>query len=366
MSFRCESCSSSWQYAFRACPSCGGKVVRETRGQLVVKGVTQVFVPSLEHPIVPYFILLLKDGESNLSAVKSFQEYRIGDAYSPMPSPSGVSRVGVVGTGTMGLGIASLCVSSGLCVVMKSRSMEGGEKAAQGIRSMLAKTLDGTAVEKLFANITATDKYSDLASCDIVIESVSEIEDIKKQVFRELGDATPPKVILATNTSSLSVDSLAGVTKHPARVVGMHFFNPVSKMQLVEVISGAKTCAPSSEAAWNLAVFLGKTPIKVKDTPGFIVNRLLLPFLNDAVRLLEGGVASKEEIDSAVRLGLNHRLGPIELIDLIGIDVFVEILRELERQTGDKQYAPNALAVRYLEAGKLGRKTGEGFYTYVK
>lgn len=360
----CSSCTKNWAYPFSSCPACGGKTEKVSGGKRIVKGATQVFVPSREHPVAPYFVLLLQDEENNFSAVKTFQAYKIGEEYSAFAKKSGVKKIGVVGSGTMGVGIASLCASSGFAVVVKSRKVGTALQVVEAIRKRLSNSLDEKTVSLLMKSVSATEKYSDLSSCNVVIESVSEIAGVKKKVFEELDAATPPTTVLATNTSSLSVTELASATKHPERVAGMHFFNPVSRMQLVEVISGKKTSKKSSQTIFELAAALGKTPINVRDTPGFIVNRLLLPFLNDAVLLLEQNVASKEEIDSAVKLGLNHPMGPLELIDLIGVDVFVEIMHELEKQTGDNHYAPAKLALQMIEEGKLGRKTKQGFYGY--
>ncbi|OIO26089.1 hypothetical protein AUJ14_02850 [Candidatus Micrarchaeota archaeon CG1_02_55_22] len=264
----------------------------------------------------------------------------------------------------MAAGIALLCLENELNVVAKARSAAAAEKLASAVSKQLAKKMDDAQASSTAKRFSTTLAPSGLSGCQIVVEAVAEDLAIKQKLFSELDAVLPPNIVLASNTSSLSIKEIAANCRHKERVAGMHFFNPVSKMQLVEVVKTNETNDEAEKTISELAHQLGKTPITVKDSPGFIVNRLLMPFLNDAVRLVEEGVSEPATIDSAVKLGLNHPMGPLALVDLIGIDVFVEIMRELQRKTGDKSFAPRPLALKLLNEGKLGRKTGEGFYKY--
>lgn len=333
-------------------------------GKLVVAGFTCVNAPSREHPAVPYYVALLKDADGAFYAKKTFTEPKLGASMALDSAEGRFNTVGVVGTGVMGAGIAALLLEHGLEVIVKARSPESAQRAANEVNAQLEKRLSPEKLGQALAKLKTTLEYSGLARCGVVIESVAENLAVKQEVFQSLDEALPQNIILATNTSSLSIKEISAGCKHRERIAGMHFFNPVPRMQLVEVVAGKDTNRDAVDAIAELSQQLGKTPLVVKDTPAFIVNRLLMPFLNDAIRLVEDGVAEPKDIDSAARLGLNHPMGPLALVDLIGVDVFVEIMRELERQSGDSLFAPRPLALRMLSQGKLGRKTGAGFYEY--
>ncbi|MFH1897599.1 MAG: 3-hydroxyacyl-CoA dehydrogenase NAD-binding domain-containing protein [Candidatus Desantisbacteria bacterium] len=275
-----------------------------------------------------------------------------------------MKKVGVIGTGVTGTGIAQVLVQAGCEVILKSRAEEKLDKAFEKIGTNLLKTMNTEEKDKLLFNIKPTLKLDDLNTTDMVIEAVIEDIEIKKQLFKELDEICPKKTILATNTSSLSIDEIAKVTSNPNRVIGMHFFNPVPKMQLVEIIAGEKTSQEIIEFVRDFTKHLLKVPVTMKNCPGFIVNRILMPYLNEAVYVLSEGIASPSDIDTAARLGLNHPMGPLALLDLIGLDVFLSIMNSLYRATGNPKHLPCPLVEKMIQEGKIGRKSKEGFYKY--
>jgi len=281
-----------------------------------------------------------------------------------------IKRIAIVGGGTMGTGIAHVCATSGFSVIIYDIGPEFLDRAMAKIRAELQRAVqkgklsEGDAAQALGRISTATDLSDAARDVDFVIEAVPEDLGLKRQVFLKLDELAPKEAILATNTSSISISRLASVTKRPAKVVGMHFFNPPHVMKLVEVVKGEKTSDQTVEAVRWLAERLGKTWVLSADRPGFIVNRLLIPFLNEAALCLMDGVASARDIDTAVKLGLNHPMGPLELADLIGIDTAVSILEYMLRETGDSKYRPCQLLKTMVGEGKMGRKSGSGFYSY--
>lgn len=280
-----------------------------------------------------------------------------------------ISKVGVVGAGTMGNGIAQVFAQSGYEVVLRDVAPQYLERGMGAIQKSLAKFVEKgkmTAEDRgaALGRITTTLELSDLSGCDLVVEAIFENFDAKSAVFRELDSALSPDAILASNTSSIDITRLASVTGRPDRFIGMHFFNPVPLMSLVEVIRGLATSDRTYEIIRDLAVKLGKTPVEVKDYPGFISNRVLMPMVNEAIFALHEGVASKEDIDTVMKLGMNHPMGPLTLADFIGLDVCLDILHVLYEGFKDSKYRPCPLLVKMVQAGRLGRKTGEGFYKY--
>jgi len=280
-----------------------------------------------------------------------------------------ISRVGVVGLGTMGSGIAQVCLQAGLEVVGREVEPELGDAARKRIDHYLSRGVEKgrlTAEEKdaALGRLCLVTELSELASCGLVIEAVFEDPDVKRDTFAALDRIVAPDAILATNTSALSVTQIAEATQHPERVVGMHFFNPAPVLPLVEVIRTAHTSDEVFDAAYAFAQRIGKEPVACNDTPGFIVNRILIPLLNDCVRVLDEARVSPDDVDRAMRFGANWPIGPCALIDLIGVDVHVHASEALHAALGEERMAPPQRLLEMQEAGQLGRKTGHGFYEY--
>ena len=280
-----------------------------------------------------------------------------------------IGRVGVVGLGTMGAGIAQVCLQAGLEVVGREVSPELGEQARERIDHYLSRGVEKgrlTQEEKDAAldRLTLVTELADLGSCQLVIEAAFEDLEVKRELFSELERSVEPEAILATNTSALSVTEIAAATTSPERVVGMHFFNPAPVLPLVEVIRTAQTSDEVFDTAYSFAERIGKEPVACNDTPGFIVNRILIPLLNDCVRVLDESRVTPEDVDRAMRFGVNWPIGPCALIDLIGIDVHVHASEALHAALGEERMAPPERLIQMQQAGHLGRKSGRGFYEY--
>ena len=280
-----------------------------------------------------------------------------------------IRKVGVVGAGTMGNGIAQVFAQSGIAVTMRDVGQAQIERGMASIGKSLGKFVEKGKISQeesdaALRRIEPTTDLSALASCDLVVEAIFENFDAKAFVFRELDTLLSPDAILASNTSSIDITRLAAVTARPDRFIGMHFFNPVPLMSLVEIIRGLATSDPTFAIIRDLAVKLGKTPVEVKDYPGFVSNRVLMPMINEAVFALHEGVASREDIDTVMKLGMNHPMGPLTLADFIGLDVCLDIMNVLYDGFKDSKYRPCPLLVKMVQAGRLGRKSGEGFYKY--
>jgi 3-hydroxybutyryl-CoA dehydrogenase len=280
-----------------------------------------------------------------------------------------IERVGVIGAGTMGNGIAHVFARSGyrvtLCDVEQRFLDRGLETIGKNLDRELAKGKI-TAGDKAAAlkRIEPVLKRGDLATCDFVIEAATEKFEIKAEIFRDLDQICRPEVILATNTSSISITRLAAVTRRPAKIIGMHFFNPVPVMKLAEVIRGLATSQETFAIVRDLALQLDKTPIEVNDAPGFVSNRVLMPLLNEAMYAVMEGVATAEAVDEVFKLGMAHPMGPLTLADFIGLDVCLDIMRVLQDGLGDPKYRPCPLLIKMVDAGWLGKKSGRGFYKY--
>ncbi len=282
-----------------------------------------------------------------------------------------VKKVGVLGAGTMGAGIAQVSIEAGFPVVLVDIESAVLEKAVKGLDKVWQKAVDkGKLTEegkqKWQALLTTSGELKEFADCDIVIEAIVENMDIKKKVFQQLDDICPQHTILASNTSALSITEIASSTKRADKIVGMHFFNPVPVMKLVEVIPGAETTDEATAAVMELCIQIKKEPVKAKEVPGFIVNRLLVPYLNEAAFAYQEGVASAEEIDKAMKLGANMPIGPLALCDMVGIDVLLSVCEYYWREFGDSKYRPSLALKSKCRAGHLGIKTGKGFYDYTK
>ena len=282
-----------------------------------------------------------------------------------------INTVGVVGAGTMGNGIAQACAVSGIRVVMVDISQAAVDKGLATIDKSLDRLLQKEKISEAdkaaaLARIQGSTAYDDLKGADLVIEAATENRELKVKILKQLDALLAPEVIVATNTSSISITELGAATGRADRFVGMHFFNPVPMMALVEIIRGLQTSDATHDQVKALAEKLGKSPITVKNAPGFVVNRILVPMINEAFFVLAEGLATPEDIDAGMRLGCNHPIGPLALADMIGLDVCLAVMEVYLDEFGDSKYRPCPLLREYVAAGRLGRKTGSGVYDYAK
>lgn len=280
-----------------------------------------------------------------------------------------IKKIGVLGAGTMGAGIAQICVEAGYPVILIDVEQSFIDKGLKGIVRNWEKAVEkgkktAEDLEKYKSLLAISMDNNDFKDCEIIIEAIIENMDIKKKVFSALNAILPAETIFATNTSALSITEIAAGSGRPDKVVGVHFFNPVPAMKLIEIIPGAETSEDTVDTTMELSVKIGKDPVKAKESPGFIVNRILLPYINEAAILLQEGVASAEEIDKAMKLGANMPMGPLALADLIGLDVCLHICSYFWQEFGDSKYRPSLAFKQKVRAGHLGRKTGKGFFTY--
>jgi 3-hydroxybutyryl-CoA dehydrogenase len=280
-----------------------------------------------------------------------------------------VKTFGVIGAGQMGNGIAQVAAMSGLQVIMSDIKDEFVQRGMQNITNILSKNVEkgkmtADAKEAVLGRIKPTVDLKDMAAADFVVEAATENETLKFQIFRDLDGICPSDAILATNTSSIPIGRIGAQTKRPEKVIGMHFMNPVPVMKLVEIIRGIATSDDTFQTTWDLSLKFDKTPAVSDDYPGFIANRILMPMINEAVYCLYQGVGKREDIDTVMKLGMNHPMGPLALADLIGLDTCLAIMETLYKGFCDSKYRPCPLLRKYVEAGWLGRKTGRGFYEY--
>ena len=280
-----------------------------------------------------------------------------------------IETIGIVGAGLMGNGIAQVAAMSGLQVIMSDIKDEFVQRGLENISKILSRGVDKERMsvegkDAILNRIKTTVDNKDMSAADFVVEAATENEALKFQIFRDLDEICRPGVILATNTSSIPIGRIAAQTQRPEKVIGMHFMNPVPVMKLVEVIPGLATSEDTFKTTWDLAGKFGKTPVKANDYPAFIANRILMPMINEAIYCLYQDVGTRDDIDTVMKLGMNHPMGPLALADLIGLDTCLAIMETLYHGFSDSKYRPCPLLRKYVEAGWLGRKTGRGFYEY--
>jgi 3-hydroxybutyryl-CoA dehydrogenase len=361
----CPGCDRTYAYPIEECTVCRAVLseVEQRNGEVIA--VTEVSAPSLGHEDVPYWCALVALGQGTHTIVKRDVPVVVGETIAfGVAEEAATYHIGVVGSGVMARGLVELFLARNQSVVWVGRALSRLETARVKVDERLARVMDEDQLAAARSRLQLSEELEALSECDLVIEAVVEEVDPKLAILRDIERVVSAECLIATNTSSLPLDVLATVLKNPERFGGMHFFNPPTRMRLVEVVRAPATSDATDERFYELSVLLGKIPVRVANGPGFVVNRVLMPLLNEAVRTLEDEAAPAADIDEAIRLGLNHPMGPLALADLIGLDVVVSIMEDLHARLGDEAYAPRPMLRELVASGKLGRKTGSGFFDY--
>ena len=364
MKHRCEECGREWDYPLANCIFCGGNISKVDIDKYTIEEIVQVFVPTEDHPITPYFTMLLKDSDGSHRFQKTFQRFDIGQTIHAKEGLDENLIIGIVGTGITGKGLAEVALRAGAKVILKSRSVAALDSILDAISKNLSKSMNSNDVQIMLKNLITTTDYEFLAESDFVIESVIEDIEAKRNVFHRLDSICGPDVVLASNTSSLQISQIAKNLKYPERAVGLHFFNPIVRMQLVEIVKGNYTSDDVLMNCAELVSRLNKVSILVKDTPGFVVNRLLFAMINEACHMLDQGISRIENIDNAMKLGANFPMGPFELADFIGIDLCRDIIENMDKSSNSALFHPSDVMNDLIKKGHLGKKAGRGFYDY--
>lgn len=363
--YECVTCGRTYAYELDECTFCRVPLKHVPGGAGTVLAVTQVDVPSLGHEDVPYWCALIRDDSGCQVLVKRDVAIDVGATVSLAATEAeDLLVVGVLGTGVMGRGLVELLLSRGHDVVWVGRSEGSLARGRARVLDRLARVMDEVEVEAVSSHLVTSADPAVFARCDLVIEAVVEELEPKAEALKHAEAAMRYDAVLATNTSGLPLDELAASLERPERFGALHFFNPPNRMRLVETSTCSATSVGTSAFLDEFSRSLGKVPVRVAQRPAFVVNRVLMPLINEAVRSLEEGAAPAEAIDEAIRLGLNHPMGPLALADLIGLDVVLNIMENLVARTGDEAYDPRPLLRQLVVEGKLGRKTGEGFHIY--
>jgi 3-hydroxybutyryl-CoA dehydrogenase len=364
MKYRCQGCSREWDYPVDACIFCKNKVNKMDSLEYVVEDVIKVSVATEDHPIAPYHVMLLRDQEGSRRFKKSFDCPKIGDKFLDDVVHSYKGTIGIVGTGITGRGIADVAIRSGHKVILKGRTETSLENALKSLLRSFSKSMPSDEARIAIEKIVTTTNFEPLVESDFIIESVIEDLEIKRNIFQKLDSMCSCEVVLASNTSSLRISRISEGLIHSERVVGFHFFNPIPKMRLIEIIKSENTSDDVLKKCAFLALSLNKEPVLVLDSPGFIVNRLLFSMINEACHVLEEGISGVEDIDKAMKLGANYPMGPFELADLIGLDLTLEILQNLHANSDSTKFQPSSVLKDLVKMGHMGKKNRKGFYIY--
>ncbi|NTU69982.1 3-hydroxyacyl-CoA dehydrogenase family protein [bacterium] len=366
--YKCNKCKKTSHYHSNKCFYCGGDVSTEEITQFEVVGKVEVKIPSKDHEQVPYFDLLISDKEGNYYIEKTSKEYEIGEFIENKKEDALFEKltIGVIGSGQMGSGLVQVLLLAGHNVILTRRKLELLNEAKEAIKNALLKNKSVEEVESILENLSLSTTMNDFGKADIIIESASEDIEVKHKIFSDVSKIANDKAIFCTNTSSILIKDVFKNVERKDKVAGLHFFNPVPRMALVEVVLTQETSDITKSKLFDLAKSINKVPIAVKDSPCFIVNRAMVPFINEAIEIYTENVALPEDIDKSIVLGLNHPIGPLALIDLIGLDIFVAITENLYSYKKQDKYKANKILYTMIKENKLGRKTGEGFYSYKK